>query len=218
MTGTHGKSLADELRELSEQEVGANDLQILGGTLPDTAALSALSPLLDCWDDLVDGMEYLLLETTTAATWYSLAGASSPVEHVRDVADQVRRLRLFGPAGDFEVLRREPHFRWRYLGTGSFPGDLVAPAGGDNSPLGPASDFWAQHGSTTFYSTARTAFLWGTYDADRGRWYSPQVAKAKLAYPLPPASSRAQLHYVAYSTRGHVAFTRFVALEEVASK
>ena len=108
----------------------------------------------------------------------STRSASARASALPDSAD-LERARIFGPAGDLELRREGPEYRWRIVGE---PGKVQPPAGFASE------DFWPAHPGAEFWEFATSAMLWGAYDRDLNCWREDRVGRAPLEYPVDPSA------------------------------
>jgi len=101
----------------------------------------------------------------------------------------LERARLFGPAGDLEIWRKDKDFRWRYVGLAAYApqGELLPWPGTETNPV---------------YARECTALLWGQRPKDKSFWYDDRTAGAALTYPVSGAPERVQVYYREYTQAG----------------
>lgn len=150
------------------------------------------------------------LRSMPVASWWSFREWTDRMRLAAGLAgtggDRIRFVwgRWFGEAGDLEVRREGPSFRWRWMGTPeSRPPEQIARVD---------TDFFAASGSVPkplLRPAEGTALLWDGADA-RVATADKETTLARL-----PLESGLQLRYVAYYDAGIVAAVRYRSIELV---
>jgi hypothetical protein len=185
----------DELvKQVRGAQVGKDKLSIWGGECSEAQALD----LVQHWPTLAQ-MPYRI--------WEYSSDIAFGRDTLPDNAQWLERGRLFGPVGDFTLLRDGNLFRWHFVGQA-----------GTQPPTGNygAQDYWQieNNKGTTFHRYAEQALLWGERKEGQPRWFEDRVGAAQLEYPVPADWRRVQICYDAFSRNGRVEFVWLRGLEE----